>query len=127
MAKVDGKDAKTKVKLDWGRYWIDLGFHALETALQDSSGKYCVGDRVTCADLFLVPQVYNANRFGVDMTKFPTIARIEKSLSELPAFESTSKRAARCAMNTLSIILHTLLVTKSSYVLLYQQILLLLL
>ena len=93
MAKVDGKDAKTKVKLDWGRYWIDLGFQALETALQDSAGKYCVGDRVTCADLFLVPQVYNANRFGVDMAKFPTIARIEKSLSELPAFKKAHPSA----------------------------------
>ena len=87
MAKVEGKEEKTKVKLEWGKYWIDLGFQALERALQESCGKYCVGDRVTCADLFLVPQVYNANRFGVDMTKYPTIARIDKALSEIPAFK----------------------------------------
>lgn len=87
MAKVDGKEEKTKVKLEWGRHWIDLGFQALERALKESAGKYCVGDRVTCADLFLVPQVYNANRFKVDMSKFPTIARIDKALSELPAFK----------------------------------------
>lgn len=87
MAKVDGKEEKTKVKMEWGRYWIDLGFQALERALKESAGKYCVGDRVTCADLFLVPQVYNANRFKVDMSKYPIIARIDKALSELPAFK----------------------------------------
>ena len=43
--------------------------------------------RHSCADLFLVPQVYNANRFGVDMTKYPTIARIDEALSEIPAFK----------------------------------------
>ena len=67
--------------------WIDLGFQALEKALEESAGTYCVGDRVTCADLYLVPQVYNANRFGVDMSKYPIISRIDKSLSDLPAFK----------------------------------------
>ena len=69
------------------------GFQALEKVLEKTSGKYCVGDNVTAADLYLVPQGYNANRFGVDMSQFPTIARIEKTLSELPDFEKAHPAA----------------------------------
>jgi glutathione S-transferase len=51
------------------------------------AGKYCVGDQVTLADAFLVPQVYNAVRWGVDMSKFPTIAAVDRNLHELDAFQ----------------------------------------
>eukprot|EP00005_Dracoamoeba_jomungandri_P001276 CAMPEP_0174253054 /NCGR_PEP_ID=MMETSP0439-20130205/2445_1 /TAXON_ID=0 /ORGANISM="Stereomyxa ramosa, Strain Chinc5" /LENGTH=213 /DNA_ID=CAMNT_0015333861 /DNA_START=19 /DNA_END=660 /DNA_ORIENTATION=- len=73
-------------KIEWGKHWITLGFEALEKILERTSGKYCVGDEVTMADLCLVPQVYNANRFGVEMDKFPNISRINEALCELPAF-----------------------------------------
>ncbi len=59
----------------------------LEQFLVLTSGKYCVGDVVTLADCCLVPQVFNANRWGVDMKKFPIISRINESLSELEAFK----------------------------------------
>ncbi|GLD93012.1 hypothetical protein PINS_up019335 [Pythium insidiosum] len=75
-------------KIEWGRYWVERGFIALEKELQKTAGAFCVGDTVTLADLFLEPQVYNANRFNVDMSKFPTIARISKTLAELPAFQA---------------------------------------
>jgi len=55
--------------------------------LQKTSGKYCVGDEVTIADVVLVPQVYNAVRFGVDMSKYPTIQRIESELAQLEPFQ----------------------------------------
>ena len=42
---------------------------------------------MTIADLFLVPQVYNANRFKVDMSQFPNISRINENLSKLEAFQ----------------------------------------
>ncbi|XP_076821961.1 putative maleylacetoacetate isomerase 2 [Clavelina lepadiformis] len=73
-------------KMEWAHHWIQSGFDSLEKVLQKSSGKYCVGDDITMADACLVPQVYNANRFKVDMSKYPNISRIEKSLAEQPAF-----------------------------------------
>jgi maleylacetoacetate isomerase len=59
----------------------------LEKELSKTAGKFCVGDTVTLADVYLEPQVYNAHRFKVDMTKFPIITRITKALAELPAFK----------------------------------------
>lgn len=66
---------------------ISTRFSDLEVILKDCSGKYCVGDEVTMADLCLAPQVYNAGRFGVDMSKFPVISRINENLMKIPAFE----------------------------------------
>ncbi|XP_062502268.1 maleylacetoacetate isomerase-like [Corticium candelabrum] len=74
-------------KAEWGHHWIDRGFQALESMLSSTAGKYCVGDEVSMADLCLVPQVYNGNRFNVDMSKYPIISRINESLLELDAFQ----------------------------------------
>ncbi|XP_076326388.1 maleylacetoacetate isomerase-like isoform X2 [Tachypleus tridentatus] len=74
-------------KAEWGKYWITKGFTGLEKLLLTTAGKYCVGDSVTLADLCLVPQVYNANRFKVDMTQFPLISRINHALCQLEAFQ----------------------------------------
>ena len=73
----------------WSRHWIEEGFRALESLLADnpSSGVFCEGDAPTLADLCLVPQVYNAQRWGVDLAAFPTIARINAECLALPAFE----------------------------------------
>ena len=75
---------------DWSRHWIHSGFSALEKVLRDnpSTGTYCEGDMPTMADCCLVPQVYNARRFGVDMAEFPTIARISDGCLALPAFDA---------------------------------------
>src|SRR6187549_544868 len=64
---------------DWTRHWVRLGFEALERVLADSSstGAFCEGDTPTMADCCLVPQAYNARRFGIDVGAYPTIARIE--------------------------------------------------
>ncbi|XP_013923563.1 PREDICTED: maleylacetoacetate isomerase [Thamnophis sirtalis] len=67
--------------------WISTT--ALEQILKETAGCYCVGDEVTMADLCLVPQVYNAERFKVDLTPYPTISRINKALLELEAFQSS--------------------------------------
>eukprot|EP00058_Branchiostoma_floridae_P003742 XP_002589230.1 hypothetical protein BRAFLDRAFT_120766 [Branchiostoma floridae] len=75
-------------KMEWGHYWIDRGFTALETVLGETAGKYCVGDQVTMADLCLVPQLYNATRFKVDLSKFPAITRVCGNLAELEAFKA---------------------------------------
>lgn len=73
-------------KAAWSKYWIEKGFTALEAMVAQTAGKYCVGDEITLSDICLVPQVYNAVRWGVDMTKFPTLQRINQTLAEHPAF-----------------------------------------
>ncbi|KAK7074268.1 Glutathione S-transferase zeta-1 [Halocaridina rubra] len=75
-------------KMEWAQFHINKGFIALEETLSKSAGKYCVGDEVSLADCCLVPQVYNANRFQVDLVPFPTIVRINESLSSLEAFKA---------------------------------------
>ena len=67
-------------KMEWGKKVITRGFWALEKELVKSAGKYCFGDNVTLADCCLIPQIYNARRFSVEMEKFPTILRIEEVL-----------------------------------------------
>jgi maleylpyruvate isomerase len=73
-------------KLAWSHHWMTMGFSALEEKLKKVSGKYCYGDHITIVDLCLVPQVYNANRFKVDMSVFPYINSIVERCNELPAF-----------------------------------------
>eukprot|EP00055_Hartaetosiga_balthica_P007056 m.23775 g.23775 ORF g.23775 m.23775 type:complete len:218 (+) comp5583_c0_seq1:128-781(+) len=73
-------------KMEWGQWAISTGFDALEKELEKTAGKYCFGDEITMVDLCLVPQVFNAERFEVDMSKYPTIQRIAGTLSELDAF-----------------------------------------
>jgi len=72
---------------EWASRWIAKGFHALEQVLAGCSGKYCVGDQVSLADCFLPPQIYNANRFEVDMEPYPHIVRIGKNLDLLEPFQ----------------------------------------
>jgi len=75
---------------EWTRHWIRTGFEALEHILGDnpSTGDYCDGEGPTMADCCLVPQVYVANRFGVDLAPYPTIRRINATCLALEAFEA---------------------------------------
>ena len=53
-------------------------------------GTRCVGNQVSLADCFLVPQVYNAKtRYSIDMAKYPTTRRINDSLEQLPEFQAS--------------------------------------
>ena len=72
----------------WVQHWIGTGFGALETRLAQNPvrGKFCCGDAPTMADAVLVPQVFNARRFGVDMSRYPTIAAIDAQCAQLAAF-----------------------------------------
>ena len=74
----------------WVKHWIGVGFRAVEALLTDnpSTGEFCEGEQPGIADCCLVPQVYNARRFGVDMSEFPLISRIERSCLALPAFDA---------------------------------------
>ncbi|KAF9145783.1 Glutathione S-transferase zeta-1 [Mortierella sp. GBA39] len=75
-------------KAEWAKHFLAEGFKALETMLQKTAGVYSFGDSITMADLALVPQVYNGVRFGVDMSAFPIISRINATLSDLPEFKA---------------------------------------
>jgi maleylacetoacetate isomerase len=73
----------------WSRHWIETGFEAYEAMLvkDKATGTFSHGNAPTIADLCLVPQVFNAARFDVDMKKFPTIQRINDTCLKLPAFD----------------------------------------
>lgn len=71
-------------KNEWYRHWVIEGFKKLEVMLGDS--EFCFGDKPTLADVCLVPQVFNALRFKVDMTAFPKIAAIYERCNQLQAF-----------------------------------------
>ncbi len=73
----------------WARHWIELGFAGLERMLagHPATGAFCHGDAPTMADVFLVPQLFNAARFGADMDRFPTIRRIGETCNAHDAFE----------------------------------------
>lgn len=73
-------------KKDWYQHWIVLGFNALEAQLAGVSGRYCFGDVISMADLCLIPQVYNAARFGVDLSPYPNIVRVNATCLKLDAF-----------------------------------------
>jgi maleylpyruvate isomerase len=72
----------------WYRHWLESGFESLEKRLANDSrvGKLCFGDTPTLADLCLVPQVYNARRFNLDMSCYPTIERIADHAAQIDAF-----------------------------------------
>lgn len=70
---------------EWYRHWVASGFQALEQMLRP--GPYSFGPHVTLADLCLVPQVFNARRFKVDLAPFPKIAAVDAACMKLPAFE----------------------------------------
>lgn len=73
----------------WTKHWITLGMEALEQLLVDnpSTGTFCEGDEPTMADCLLIPQVYNARRFGVDLAPFPTVLRIEAAALAMEEFD----------------------------------------
>jgi len=71
----------------WIARWIVEGFSALETMVSEHGGTFCFGDRPSIADCCLIPQLYNARRFGVDLSAFPNLVRIETDCLRLDAFD----------------------------------------
>jgi maleylpyruvate isomerase len=79
----------------WYRNWVSVGFDALERWLvrDVATGRFCHGNSPTMADVCLVPQVFNARRFSVDMNSFPRILAIDAACRELAAFQSAAPEA----------------------------------
>ena len=77
----------------WYRHFVDRGFTALEHILSDSPATYCHGDAPGLADICLVPQVYNAERFGCALDSYPNITRINELCLSHKAFANAIPEA----------------------------------
>jgi maleylpyruvate isomerase len=77
----------------WTQHFIATGLEALEAQARGMAGAFLFGDTVTLADVFAVPQLYNARRFGVPLQTFPTLLRAEQSALVLPAFRAALPEA----------------------------------
>jgi maleylacetoacetate isomerase len=75
----------------WTRHWIADGFSAVEKMI--SPAPYCFGAEPTLADICLVPQVFNARRYKVDMAKFPKIVAADETCQRNPAFAAAAPAA----------------------------------
>jgi maleylpyruvate isomerase len=81
----------------WYRHWVGAGFDALERwlvrdAAAGAAGRFCHGNAPTLADICLVPQVFNARRFAVDMNPYPRILAIDAACRELPEFQTAAPK-----------------------------------
>ncbi len=85
--KVDD-DAKNA----WYRHWCEQGLAAVEEMLANDprTGRFCFGDTPSLADCCLIPQIFNARRTGCDLSKMPTIERIDAACMELEAFAAAA-------------------------------------
>jgi maleylacetoacetate isomerase len=88
LASEFGHDEATVLR--WVQHFIDTGLVALETMLATAPerGAHCHGDQPTLADLCLVPQLYNARRYGCDLDRYPTLVRIDQACNRLEAFRN---------------------------------------
>jgi maleylacetoacetate isomerase len=92
-----GADADTKTR--WMQRWMADGFAALEALAAPRAGSFLFGNTPTLADICLVPQLYNARRFELDLAPYPVLRRAEASACAHPAFAAAhpdnAKEAAR--------------------------------
>lgn len=70
----------------WAGRWISDGFHALEALVARHGDGWCWGDAPSLADCYLIPQIYSARRFNVDLTPFPRLLAIDVRATGDPAF-----------------------------------------
>lgn len=85
---LDQMQMSSMVRKAWYQHWVTEGFAAIEHALDRSAatGLFCCGDQPSMADACLIPQIYNARRFNIDLGPYPLICRIEQQCAELQSF-----------------------------------------
>lgn len=79
---------ESEVRVKWVKHWIETGFTALESIAASREMPFLFSDKPTLAEVCLVPQVFNARRFGVDMKQFPNLAEVDSQCNELAAFQN---------------------------------------
>jgi maleylacetoacetate isomerase len=95
--------AEQPTRTDWGRHFVARGLGAFEALAKryartpGHDGPFAYGDAFTAADAFLVPQIYNARRFGVDLAPFPRVQRAFEAASALDAVKRASPEAQKDA------------------------------
>lgn len=77
-------------RTSWYRHWLTEGFSAIEQMISPNQGPFALGDTVSIADLFIVPQVYNAKRFNVGLEVYPRIQGLHDACMALPAFQAAA-------------------------------------
>lgn len=77
----------------WIAGWIATGFTAIETTIGRHGGAFAFGDTPTVADCCLIPQIYSARRFGVDLAAFSRIRAVERRCGEIEAFRQAAPDA----------------------------------
>lgn len=82
-------------KLRWIRHWVETGLATVEQKLagHPQTGRFCHGDTPTLADCTLVPQIFNAQRFGCRLDHVPTVMRVVDACLQLPAFQQAQPAA----------------------------------
>lgn len=73
---------------EWMKKWISKGLRSYELTLSKTAGKYSVGDEITLADVCLIPAVWGAERYSVDMSSMPQVTRVYKTMSGEKAVQS---------------------------------------
>lgn len=84
----------------WYRHWCQIGLAAYEAGLADGGGRFSHGDQPTLADVCLVPQVFNAQRFAVDMGPYPRLMAVNEACLSLDAFARAAPMAQPDAGST---------------------------
>ena len=79
-------DADQQQVDQWYSTWVNRGFAGIETVAREGNGRYCFGDAPGMADCYLIPQVYNALRFNVDVNAYPAILSIYHHCNTLDPF-----------------------------------------
>jgi maleylacetoacetate isomerase len=86
-----------EAKNAWIARWIGDGFAALEAQAAPRAGRFLLGDMPSLADVCLVPQMYNARRFGVPLDDYPLLLRADAEAAALPAFAAAHPDAIKAA------------------------------
>jgi len=77
-------------KIAWAKHWNHLGMQAFANLIEAHAGTFCFGSQLTLADLCLIPQFYNAIRFGVDVDQFPKLKKIYEHCLALPECDAAA-------------------------------------
>jgi maleylacetoacetate isomerase len=77
---------------EWAKEIMTAGLVAFERLIESGAGRYCYGDKITLADVVLVPAVENATRYGFELESCPTIKKVFDNASENPAFRAGNWR-----------------------------------
>jgi len=86
LNRLTGMGVDEATRAAWSKHWIETGFEAVEARLSHLPGPFALGDQPTLADICIVPQVFNARRFGVDLTPYKRIVAIDAAAAKLDAF-----------------------------------------